>query len=136
ATGRRPRDPSAARAPSPSRPPTRPCGGACACPCLDAGFELVDQQSVGSLAAVIAEPVLSTGGIIVPPDGYLARLQEHCARRGMLLVLDEAHTCLRPPGAIVAFERDGVVPPLPSPPETLGGRAPPRAPGTPPPPTP
>jgi 2,2-dialkylglycine decarboxylase (pyruvate) len=111
-------------APYAYRCPVRHCDGACDCTCLDVGFELVDQQSVGSLAAVIAEPVLSTGGIIVPPDGYLARLQEHCARRGMLLVLDEAQTCLGRLGTMFAFEHDGVVPDLLSLSKTLGGGLP------------
>ena len=68
--------------------------------------------------------MLSTGGIIVPPDGYLARLQDHCARRGMLLVLDEAQTCLGRLGTMFAFERDGVVPDLLSLSKTLGGGLP------------
>jgi 2,2-dialkylglycine decarboxylase (pyruvate) len=55
-------------------------------------LELVDQQSVGSPAALIAEPVLSTGGIIVPPDGYCQRVANLCTERGMLLVLDEAQS--------------------------------------------
>jgi 2,2-dialkylglycine decarboxylase (pyruvate) len=111
-------------APYAYRCPVRHCDGACDCTCLDAGFDLVDQQSVGSLAAVIAEPVLSTGGIIVPPDGYLSRLREHCDRRGMLLVLDEAQTCLGRLGTMFAFERDAVVPDLLSLSKTLGGGLP------------
>jgi 2,2-dialkylglycine decarboxylase (pyruvate) len=111
-------------APYAYRCPIRHCAGACACTCQDAGFELVDQQSVGSLAAVIAEPVLSTGGVIVPPDGYLGRLQEHCRRRGMLLVLDEAQTCLGRLGTMFAFERDGVVPDVLALSKTLGGGLP------------
>jgi 2,2-dialkylglycine decarboxylase (pyruvate) len=39
---------------------------------LDFGFELVDAQSVGSLAACLVEPILSSGGVIDPPPGYLA----------------------------------------------------------------
>ena len=57
---------------------------------LDWGFEMIDRQSVGSLAAMIAEPILSSGGIIELPSGYLAALAEHCRSRGMLLILDEA----------------------------------------------
>ena len=81
-------------APYAYRCPVRHCDRVCDCTCLEVGFELVDQQSVGSLCALIAEPVLSTGGIIVPPDGYFRRVRELCDERGMLLVLDEAQTCL------------------------------------------
>ena len=36
---------------------------------------LADTQSTGAPAAVIAEPILSAGGIVPLPPGYLARLQ-------------------------------------------------------------
>src|SRR5690606_3163267 len=72
------------------------------------GFALVDQQSSGSLAACLVEPILSSGGIIDPPPGYLRRLREMCDERGMLLILDEAQTGLGRTGAMYAFERDGV----------------------------
>jgi len=77
---------------------------------LDDSFELLDRQSTGNLAAFIAEPLLSTGGIIDLPPGYLAALKEHCERRGMLLIVDEAQTSLGRTGEMFAFERDNVVP--------------------------
>ena len=77
---------------------------------LDDSFDLLDRQSTGNLAAFIAEPVLSTGGIIDLPLGYLAALKKHCERRGMLLILDEAQTSLGRTGEMFAFERDNVVP--------------------------
>jgi 2,2-dialkylglycine decarboxylase (pyruvate) len=111
-------------APYAYRCPIRHCDGACDCTCLEAGFELVDQQSVGSLCAVIAEPVLSAGGIIVPPDGYLRRLRELCDARGMLLVLDEAQTGFGRLGTMFGFEHDGIVPDLVAVSKTLGGGIP------------
>ncbi|SDU46809.1 aspartate aminotransferase family protein [Jiangella alkaliphila] len=91
---------------------------------LDYGFGLVDQQSSGSLAACIAEPILSSGGVIELPEGYLARLKEHCEARGMLLILDEAQTGLGRTGTMYAFERDGVVPDLLTLSKTLGAGLP------------
>jgi 2,2-dialkylglycine decarboxylase (pyruvate) len=111
-------------APYAYRCPVRHCQGRCDCTCLEVGFELVDQQSVGSLAAMIAEPVLSTGGIIVPPDGYFRRVRELCRERGMLLVLDEAQTCLGRLGTMFGFEHDGVAPDILSLSKTLGGGLP------------
>ena len=111
-------------APYAYRCPIRHCDGACDCTCLEAGFELVDQQSVGSLCAVIAEPVLSAGGIIVPPDGYFHRLRELCDARGMLLVLDEAQTGFGRLGTMFGFEHDGIVPDLVAVSKTLGGGIP------------
>lgn len=91
---------------------------------LEYGFAMVDQQSSGSLAACLVEPILSSGGIIELPPGYLARLQELCRERGMLLVLDEAQTGLGRTGHLYAFERDGVVPDVLTLSKTLGAGLP------------
>ena len=91
---------------------------------LDYGFELVDRQSAGSLAAVLVEPILSSGGIIETPPGYLAALKRKCAERGMLLILDEAQTGLGRTGMMYAFERDGVVPDILTLSKTLGAGLP------------
>ena len=91
---------------------------------LDYGFALVDAQSVGSLAACIVEPVLSSGGLLVPPPGYLAALAEKCRERGMLLILDEAQTGLCRTGLWYAFQRDGVVPDILTVSKTLGAGLP------------
>ncbi|GAA4627767.1 aspartate aminotransferase family protein [Actinoallomurus vinaceus] len=91
---------------------------------LDFGFELIDAQSVGSLAACIVEPILSAGGIIEPPEGYFAALQEKCRERGMLLILDEAQTGLCRTGDWYAFQRDGVVPDILTLSKTLGAGLP------------
>src|SRR5215510_10732879 len=56
---------------------------------LDFGFELVDRQSTGALAACIAEPILSSGGVLEPPVGYMSALRAKCDERGMLLIFDE-----------------------------------------------
>ena len=88
------------------------------------GFAMVDQQSSGSLAACILEPILSSGGIIEPPVGYLRRLREMCVERGMLLILDEAQTGLGRTGDMYAFERDGVVPDILTLSKTLGAGLP------------
>ncbi len=91
---------------------------------LDDAFALVDRQSTGNLAAFIAEPVLSSGGIIELPLGYLAALKRKCEERGMLLILDEAQTGLGRTGTMFAFERDGVVPDILVLSKTLGAGLP------------
>jgi 2,2-dialkylglycine decarboxylase (pyruvate) len=91
---------------------------------LDYAFDLIDRQSSGSLAAFIAEPILSSGGIIDLPLGYLAALKQKCAERGMLLILDEAQTGMGRTGTMFAFERDGVVPDLLVLSKTLGAGLP------------
>src|SRR5258708_1387428 len=91
---------------------------------LDFGFDLIDAQSVGSLAACIVEPILSSGGIIEPPPGYFPALRDKCRERGMLLILDEAQTGLCRTGTWYAFERDGVVPAILTLSKTLGAGLP------------
>ncbi|GAA2687041.1 MULTISPECIES: aspartate aminotransferase family protein [Actinosynnema] len=91
---------------------------------LDFGFDLIDAQSTGSLAACLVEPILSSGGVLEPPPGYFAALQEKCRERGMLLILDEAQTGLCRTGTWYAFERDGVVPDILTLSKTLGAGLP------------
>ncbi|SDJ12680.1 2,2-dialkylglycine decarboxylase (pyruvate) [Lentzea albidocapillata subsp. violacea] len=91
---------------------------------LDLAFGLVDAQSVGSLAACIVEPILSSGGILEPPPGYFAALSAKCRERGMLLIMDEAQTGLCRTGNWYAFERDGVVPDILTLSKTLGAGLP------------
>ena len=129
AAGRRgygPAVPGAFALPAPYeyRCPIRHCRDACDLSCLEAGFDLFDQASVGSPAAVVAEPVLSAGGVIVPPPGYFARLLELCRERDMLLVLDECQTGLGRLGAMYGFEVYGVVPDFLVLSKTLGGGIP------------
>jgi 2,2-dialkylglycine decarboxylase (pyruvate) len=110
--------------PNAFRCPVRHCDVVCDLTCLETGFEMIDVQSTGALAAVIAEPVLSAGGIIVPPPGYFPRLKELCEARGMLLVLDEAQTGLGRLGVPFGFELAGVTPDILTLSKTLGGGLP------------
>lgn len=91
---------------------------------LDDAFELIDSQSVGSLAAFIAEPILSSGGLLELPLGYLAALKEKCRERGMLLILDEAQTGVGRTGTMFAFQRDGVTPDILTLSKTIGAGLP------------
>jgi 2,2-dialkylglycine decarboxylase (pyruvate) len=91
---------------------------------LNDAFEWLDRMCTGNLAAFIAEPVLSSGGIIDLPVGYLNALAEHCRARGMLLILDEAQTGVGRTGLMFAFERDGVVPDILTLSKTLGAGLP------------
>ncbi len=111
-------------APYAYRCPIRHCNGTCDCSCLEAGFETVEQQSVGALCAVIAEPVLSAGGIIVPPPDYFQRLRKLCDNHNMLLILDEAQTGFGRLGRRFGFELYGVEPDIVSFSKTLGGGIP------------
>lgn len=111
-------------APNCYRCPIQHCRDRCDLTCLGTGFGLIDSQSVGAYAAVIAEPILSAGGTIVSPENYFQRLQEHCTERGMLLILDEAQTAFGRLGSTFAFEQIGIVPDILTVSKTLGGGIP------------
>jgi 2,2-dialkylglycine decarboxylase (pyruvate) len=91
---------------------------------LDDSFALLDRQSTGNLAGFIAEPILSSGGIIELPAGYLRALQTKCRERGMKLIVDEAQTGLGRTGLMFACQRDNVVPDLLVLSKTLGAGLP------------
>jgi len=46
----------------------------------------------GRTAAVIAEPVMTNIGMVLPDEGFLGRLRELTRRHGVLLIIDETHT--------------------------------------------
>ncbi|PGH01964.1 hypothetical protein AJ80_08946 [Polytolypa hystricis UAMH7299] len=88
---------------------------------IEHGWSMVDRQSVGSLAAFIIEPILSTGGMLGLPTGYLKRMGLECKKRGMLLILDEAQTGVGRTGKMFAFQHEeDVVPDILCLSKTLG----------------
>jgi 2,2-dialkylglycine decarboxylase (pyruvate) len=78
--------------------------------CLALGAENLDKESTGSIAAFMVEPILGSGGVIVPPPGYLAGVQALCRRYGALLIADEAQTGLGRTGRWWGLEHAGIVP--------------------------
>ncbi len=61
-------------------------------------------------AAFLVEPIQGEGGIVVPPQGYLARCAEICREHRVLLICDEIQTGLGRTGRFLASEHDGVRP--------------------------
>src|SRR5262249_58385868 len=82
----------------------------CDIQCLAASIELADANLTGKPAAMIVEPVLSAGGIVVPPPGYIKLLQQYCRARGMLLIMDESQTGLGKTGKMWGHLHEDVVP--------------------------
>ena len=92
--------------------------------CLKTGMSLADANFAGLPAAVILEPIMSAGGVIEPPPGYLEALRRECDQRGMLLIFDEAQTGLGKTGKLWAFEHTGVVPDIMAVSKHFGGGLP------------
>ncbi|WP_214324429.1 aspartate aminotransferase family protein [Nonomuraea sediminis] len=67
-------------------------------------------EVVGPGSCVVLEPVQGEGGVVVPPYGYLAGVQELCRERGAMFVLDEIQTGLGRLGAWWGADRERVVP--------------------------
>jgi adenosylmethionine-8-amino-7-oxononanoate aminotransferase len=70
----------------------------------------VRYEGAESIAAVIVEPIISGGGVIVPPDGYLRGVREICDRTGILLIYDEVVNGFGRTGQMFGHQHWGVAP--------------------------
>ncbi|KGD90011.1 2,2-dialkylglycine decarboxylase [Achromobacter sp. RTa] len=92
--------------------------------CLEIGLKMFDMASAGRPAAIIVEPVISAGGVLVPPKSYMQALRQAADARGMLLIFDEAQTAFGRIGYRSGSEYFGVTPDIMSVSKTLGGGLP------------
>jgi len=83
------------------------------------GTELADElervvalHDASNIAAVVIDPVSASGGVLVPPQGYLKRLREICTKHGILLVFDEVITGWGRLGTPFAAQHFGIEPDL------------------------
>ncbi len=72
-------------------------------------------------AGVLLEPIQGEGGVVVPPDDYLARVRKICDKRNVLLCLDEIQTGLGRTGRMFCFEHYGIRPDIVTLGKALGG---------------
>ena len=75
-------------------------------------------------AAVFLEPIMGEGGVVAPPDGYLAAAREITSRHGALLAIDEVQTGVGRTGAFYAHTHDGITPDIVTLAKGLGGGLP------------
>ncbi|MBC2724031.1 aspartate aminotransferase family protein [Desulfosporosinus sp.] len=66
--------------------------GSCDLECTDALEQKILELGEDNVAAFTAEPVIGTGGAIVPPEGYYQRIREICDRYNVLFIADEVIT--------------------------------------------
>jgi ornithine--oxo-acid transaminase len=62
------------------------------------------------VVAFLVEPIQGEAGVVIPPEGYLARARELCTQHGALLIADEIQSGLARTGFTFAIEHDEVVP--------------------------
>ena len=62
------------------------------------------------VAAFICEPIIGSGGVIVPPAGYLKAMRATCDELGILLIVDEVITGFGRTGPMFACEHEGISP--------------------------
>jgi adenosylmethionine-8-amino-7-oxononanoate aminotransferase len=69
-----------------------PGNGGAGIEAADAVEAAIEAHGADTIAAVIAEPVMGAGGVIVPPPTYFPRLRQICNRHNVLLIADEVIT--------------------------------------------
>ncbi|TAL90658.1 MAG: aspartate aminotransferase family protein [Candidimonas sp.] len=92
--------------------------------CLEIGLKMFDMASTGRRAAIIMEPIISAGGVLVPPESFMRALRKAADERGLLLIFDEAQTAFGRIGYRTGSEMFGVIPDIMSMSKTLGGGLP------------
>jgi adenosylmethionine-8-amino-7-oxononanoate aminotransferase len=74
--------------------------------------EAIEREGPDTVSAVILEPVLSSGGFIMPPIGWLRAVRGVCDDLDVLMIADEVITGFGRTGRWFAIEHDGIVPDL------------------------
>jgi adenosylmethionine-8-amino-7-oxononanoate aminotransferase len=72
----------------------------------------INEHGADTIAAIICEPVMGAGGVIVPPPTYFPRLREICDRHDILLIADEVITGFGRTGKWFALGHWGIEPDL------------------------
>lgn len=67
-------------------------------------------HDASTIAALIVEPVACSGGVLVPPVGYLEKLRAICDQHGILLIFDEVITAWGRLGRTFGTQHFGVMP--------------------------
>ena len=80
--------------------------------CVDALEAMIEREGADTIAAFIGEPVLGTGGIVPPPEGYWDAIQKVLDKHDILLVADEVVTGFGRLGTMFGSEHYGMKPDL------------------------
>ncbi|MGA8849451.1 MAG: aspartate aminotransferase family protein [Dehalococcoidia bacterium] len=72
--------------------------------------EAIKRATTDQTCAVVLEPIQGEGGVNVPDDDYLHKVEEWCREKGILFILDEVQTGVSRIGTLFAYEQYGVEP--------------------------
>lgn len=83
------------------------------------GFKVVEFGNIEQLRAIFhkehkhmagfaVEPIQGEGGVIIPPDGYIAEARKLCTKYKVALICDEVQSGMGRTGKLLAQEHDGV----------------------------
>jgi adenosylmethionine-8-amino-7-oxononanoate aminotransferase len=72
----------------------------------------VRQLGAHTVAAFCCEPIMGSGGVIVPPPGWLKAMRQACTELGILMLVDEVITGFGRTGPMFACQSEGVAPDL------------------------
>jgi acetylornithine/N-succinyldiaminopimelate aminotransferase len=72
--------------------------------------EAIKKATSEKTCAVLLEPIQAEGGVNIPDDDYLKKVQSWCREKGILLILDEVQTGAGRTGTLFAYEQYGVEP--------------------------
>jgi adenosylmethionine-8-amino-7-oxononanoate aminotransferase len=72
--------------------------------CIEETARIIEREGPDTIAAMFVEPVQGSGGVIVPPPGYLKALRDLCRKHSILFVSDEFITGYGRTGAWFASE--------------------------------
>lgn len=73
---------------------------------------LIEREGADTIAAFIGEPVLGTGGIVPPPEGYWDAIQAVLTKHDILLIADEVVTGFGRLGTMMGSDHYGLKPDL------------------------
>ncbi len=72
--------------------------------------QVINWEVPETVAAVIMEPVITGGGVIVPPPGYIEEVRRICDKYGVLLIMDEVICGFGRSGKNFGFQNYGIKP--------------------------
>lgn len=82
----------------------------CGLACADAIDQVISWELEQTVAAVIMEPYITGGGVIIPPKGYLEKVSEICKKHDVLLIVDEVITGFGRTGEKFGFMHENIKP--------------------------